>query len=138
MISCPKKFHIDTEDKYTLKPLRHEQFLPESYSVKLKFVRNDTIQERFKMLSQIWHEEMDGVSSVQLKISHLAYQEVIQMGEAVVPYILDEIKENGGGGWFIALAKILKHNPVPDEHKRDMDLIIDDWLRYAKKLRLDS
>jgi len=146
MISCPEKIQEVPKDLYEIKR-RDEKYASvgsgekiislEGLLPNIRFIRNEKLRERFIRLSKIWHEDMDGVSSVQLKTSHWAYQEVINLGESAVPYILEETIKVGGGGWFLALAKIMKHNPVRAEHKMSMDKILDDWLTYAKELRLD-
>jgi len=41
-------------------------------------------------------------------------------GESAVPYILEETIKVGGAV-VLALAKIMKHNPVRAEHKMSMD-----------------
>lgn len=142
MIECPEKIKIKSDAGYDVKPTSEKTAIPAlvhygSKHRELKFARNEKLRERFNKLSQIWHEEMDGVSSIQVKTAHWAYQEVIGLGEPVVPCILDELVEHKEGGWFFALAKILKHNPVRPEHKMDMDQVLEDWLTYARELRLD-
>ncbi len=140
MIQCPEKMKIKSDDSYEIRPARKRKPIVVRFDNKqreLRFTRNEKLKQRFSKLSQIWHEEMDGVSSIQLKISHWAYEEIVNLGEPVVPLIMDELKSTGDGGWFAALAKILKVNPVLKEHRMDMDKVLSDWVRYTEELRLD-
>ncbi|MFO0966710.1 MAG: hypothetical protein U0793_14145 [Gemmataceae bacterium] len=50
---------------------------------------------RFGRLSRTWKKETRFVSNVRTKAMHIAYQKIIGMGQAAVPLILADLRDNG-------------------------------------------
>ncbi|MGK2965213.1 MAG: hypothetical protein ACSLFM_06360 [Tepidiformaceae bacterium] len=86
----------------------------------------------FAALSEWWHESTDVLSSPSEKAEHPAYQRVIAMGAAAVPYMLREIDETQGGDWYIALRRILGFSPVPPEAAASSKAVRDAWLAWGR------
>lgn len=65
----------------------------------------------FDELSQQWRQDTKFLSSASQIVDHPAYQQIIEFGEPMLPFILEEVR-NERGHWFFALHKITGH--VPD------------------------
>lgn len=70
-----------------------------------------TLADRFKQLAAKWRDETIFSSSIQSTVLNAHYQSIIGMGPAVVPFIFEELKTNGGH-WYWALQSILGQNPA--------------------------
>ena len=71
-------------------------------------------------------------SSLTDKTSSPAYTEIVQMGWAAVPLILRELSE-APDYWFAALREITGENPVPGEHRGNLEFMANDWLLWARR-----
>jgi hypothetical protein len=91
-----------------------------------------TTSERFEVLFQRWKKETALLSSGTAIVGHPAYQEVIEMGDAVVPFILIKLQEDPQH-LFYALYKITGENPVPKAHAGDLDSMTADWLDWGRQ-----
>jgi hypothetical protein len=98
--------------------------------------RQEEIELTFNTLVQQWREENRGVSSTNQMCMHPAYQQIIGMGEAVIPLLLREL-EKKSGQWFWALKSISREDPVPPEHRGKTKEMIKIWLEWGKQI-LDS
>lgn len=90
------------------------------------------ITDRFYDLARRWSQETMFSSSLADKTSSPAYREIVQMGWAAVPLILRELSE-APDYWFAALREITGENPVPGEHRGNLESMADDWLLWARK-----
>ena len=93
-----------------------------------------TYQERFRELARRWRAETKTLSSTTDRVLHSAYQDIIGMGERVVPLILSELKENGGH-WFWALRHITHENPVPPQDSGKIKKMTEAWIRWGQERR---
>ncbi len=66
----------------------------------------------FSDLAQRWRRETAAHSVLQKKVLHPAYQRIIGLGPAVVPYILRELQREPAH-WFWALNAITGADPAP-------------------------
>jgi len=90
------------------------------------------LQARFDALARKWKQETALLSDSQAIASHPAYLEVITLGMAVVPLILRDMARDESH-WFEALKAITNENPVPVEHRRYIDLMVQDWLAWGQQ-----
>lgn len=93
-------------------------------------VVDDQLSQRFRKLAAVWQEECCHLSSVREMALHPAYQQIIGMGPAVLPYLLDEL-EREPDHWFWALQSITGADPVRPEHQGRVGEMAQDWLRWA-------
>lgn len=70
-----------------------------------------SLEARFRALAKRWKADTEADSSIARMIRHPAYQEIIGMGEPVVPLLLAEL-EYEPDFWFAALQKITGADPV--------------------------
>ena len=95
-------------------------------------VSQSSVGARFRRLAEIWLAAVLNISSVEDMILHPAYQEIIGMGPAVLPLLLEEL-EREPNHWFAALVAVSGGaNPVAAEDQGDLDRMTDAWLQWAE------
>lgn len=78
-----------------------------------------------------WKQDTAFTSSLTEMLLHPSYQRIIGLGPDVVPFILMELKDNGGH-WFWALAALSGENPVKPEHQGKPRLMKEAWLAWGQ------
>lgn len=91
-------------------------------------------ESRFLSLTSEWEKDTFLSSSVTEICSHPAYQQIIEMGNSVLPFIFRELSKRPGH-WFCALKSITGKDPVPNEKKGQMKEMATIWLRWWIKNR---
>ncbi|OUL34352.1 hypothetical protein BV375_04700 [Nostoc sp. 106C] len=89
------------------------------------------IEATFTALVNQWLEETRGMSSINQMSMHPAYQQIIGMGEVVIPLLLREL-ERKSGHWFWALKSITREDPVPPEYRGKVNKMIKAWLDWGR------
>jgi hypothetical protein len=89
-------------------------------------------QEKFTELASQWTKDVEDMSSTVEMVKHPAYQEIINMGKAVIPLMLKDLSQNPLY-WLTALRQITQENPVPPEHKGKVKQMAEDWLNWGKE-----
>lgn len=90
----------------------------------------ESVAEQFERLAADWHKAVAHHSSSRIRDNHAAYQEIIGMGQAVVPHLLRDLAVNRRH-WFSALAVITGADPVPAADAGNIPRITEAWLRWA-------
>ncbi len=90
------------------------------------------VEERFQRLASIWKAERGPTSSITAIATHPAYQQIIGMGPAVIPFILREL-ERELDHWFWALKAITGEDPIPPESRGKMRAMAEAWLRWGRE-----
>lgn len=88
------------------------------------------VAQQFYQLRHILNQETSGLSGGREK--HWAYQQIIGLGQAVVPLLLAELRDDPDW-WGYALFQITGENPVPDEHAGRLLKIAADWLKWGEE-----
>jgi hypothetical protein len=83
-------------------------------------------------LEKTWIAEVGHVSSSTALRNHPAFQEIISMGEAVVPLMFRDLEERPRL-WVWALPKITGADPVPESDRGDIAKMSAAWLRWGKE-----
>jgi hypothetical protein len=86
----------------------------------------------FHSLAQDWKEETSHLSNIAKRALHPAYQEIIGMGEGVIPLLLAELKREPDD-WFWALRAITGANPVPPASRGNVHAMADAWLCWGRE-----
>lgn len=86
---------------------------------------------RFARLARRWRDETELLSSVSKIVFHPAYQGIMAMGRAALPWIFDDLREHGADHWHWALHHITGENPVPPDLAGRLSAIRDCWLAWA-------
>lgn len=95
-------------------------------------VDSPTESEKFRHLTNRWLSETEFLSDGDQIAMHPAHLEIIGLGKGILPLIFHELREHGGL-WFVALRAITGENPVPEEHEGRVDMMKEDWLRWANE-----
>jgi hypothetical protein len=82
-----------------------------------------------------WKADTVYTSSMTDIVLHPAYQRIIGLGPDVVPYVLQELSENGGH-WFWALQALTGENPVPQEDRGRTKRMAAAWIEWGKRCQL--
>ena len=104
-----------------------------------KTTKEEELEATFNELVKIWRKETGFHSNDYFIVNHPAYQQIIEMGEAVLPLIFREMETNGGH-WFWALRAITGANPEPPPKKLpagwvglDIKAIYKAWLQWGRE-----
>jgi hypothetical protein len=87
---------------------------------------------RFEILAEWWRQDTITLSSPSRKIAHPAYQRIIALGEPMIPYILEELRDKGGA-WFAALEQITQIPLIEGEARYDFNRARSAWLEWGKR-----
>lgn len=91
----------------------------------------ETVEERFRRLEAVWVAEVGHHSSTSKLISHPAFQEIVRMGDAVVPFMLADLEERPRL-WVWALPDITGADPVPPSDRGNIAKMSEAWLKWAR------
>ena len=97
------------------------------------FMPQSQAKQEFDQLVEIWKAETQIVSSVTEMVAHPAYQQIIGMGSAAVPLIIEQLTIEPDH-WFSALKAITGEDPVPDDAKGDLDQMTKAWLEWEQRI----
>lgn len=91
-----------------------------------------SIEEKFAVLANRWHDETDFLSSPSRITGNDTYLQIISMGKRVIPLILEDLKERGGH-WYRALRILSGEDPVPIEARGDVEQMKRTWLKWGRE-----
>ncbi len=91
-----------------------------------------SLRERFGALVVRWKRERGPHSSSAHLTDHPAYQDIIALGPAVVPLLLQEL-ECCPDHWFRALQVLTGTNPVPEACRGHVREMAKAWLRWGRE-----
>ena len=91
-----------------------------------------SVDQQVNDLLARWRSETAHLSSSGQRFSHPAYQQLVALGEAALPALLADLRTTYDGHLSKALAAITGAMPVPPEHRGQIRLIAEDWLRWAR------
>ena len=91
----------------------------------------ETVEQRFRRLEAALRAATVHLSSTSKIVNHPAFQEIIQLGNAIVPFLLRDLSERPRL-WVWALPAITGANPVPAKDAGDIAAMSAAWLRWAK------
>ena len=89
-------------------------------------------RERFRDLADQWEKDTVLLSSSTQAARHPAHREIVSMGEAVVPLILERMKSQGGH-WFHALHDITGADPVDFDDRGKIGAMQASWLEWGER-----
>jgi hypothetical protein len=89
----------------------------------------ERFRSEFVALAQQWRRDTRHLSQVAKKIAHPAYLRITGMGAAVVPLLLEELRERPAH-WFAALRATTNVDPSPTEATPSQAR--EAWLEWGK------
>ena len=96
-----------------------------------KQVVKGSVEQDFRQLASAWKAAEGVSSSLTERFAHPAYQQIIAMGEAAVPYLLAEL-ERQPDWWFAALKSITGADPVPASDRGRLSEMTRAWLQWGR------
>lgn len=104
--------------------------VPQTPSVELK------LEETFYELAEQWRRETGFHSSPAMKFQHPLYLQIIGLGQAIIPFLLREVKK-GSASWFVALRAITRlprdKDPVTPDQAVSVKQMCEAWVRWGKE-----
>jgi hypothetical protein len=93
--------------------------------------RAEAVPSRFKELARQWRKATGHLSLASRMAAHPAYEEIVDMGWAAVPLLLDELRRKPDH-WFIALERITGENPVAKADEGDVKKMAKAWVKWGE------
>jgi hypothetical protein len=94
-------------------------------------VVTESIESQFRRLEAIWTAETGFLSSYTDIVEHPTFQEIIRLGEPVVPLMLRDLAQRPRL-WVWALPKITGADPVPPNQSGNIGQLSEAWLRWGR------
>jgi hypothetical protein len=92
-------------------------------------IRRSNIQQQFTQLADTWQQETAHQSNMTKRAMHPAYQRIVGMGPAVVPFILERFRKGALEQWFWALTAITGENPITEDIAGNMEKMAKAWVQ---------
>jgi len=89
-------------------------------------------EQRFRELTARWRKDTAFLSSTSEIATHPAYQQLIGMGPAALPFIFAELRKRPAL-WFWALRSITGEDPVPTTARGNLGQMTAAWLHWASQ-----
>ena len=86
----------------------------------------------FDELAQEWQQATRFLSYLTDMTSHPAYQRIIGMGKAAVPFLLERLRRKPDH-WFWALKSITGVDPANDDARGDLNAMSQAWLDWGRQ-----
>jgi len=102
-----------------------------SIKLKAKIEAETEIKPEFENLVKVWKKATHHYSFIRQKIVHPAYLRIIGMGEKVLPFILEELRERPSASWFPALEAISGNDAA--QTAKSVDEAVQSWLSWGKR-----
>lgn len=99
---------------------------------KAKPIFKKSTETKFAILVNEWRATRNSLSSGIEMFTNPAYQQIIGMGQEVVPLILREL-ERDVDHWFWALKAITGTDPAPPSSRGRLRLMASAWFIWARK-----
>ncbi len=92
----------------------------------------ETVEQRFRRLEAVWEAETAYLSSHTEIVAHPAFQEIVRLGNEVVPFLLRDL-ERRPSLLVWALPRITGANPVPTSDSGKLAKMSEAWVRWGTK-----
>ena len=93
--------------------------------------RDARLDAAFRELVRESREDTRYLSSTTQMVAHPAYRKIVQLGPAVVPLLLEELRREPDH-WFAALREITGENPVAPEDRGKVEAMAEAWVRWGE------
>ena len=91
------------------------------------------VARRFQDLVSQWKTTTRYRSNTHALRNHPVYQELIALGEPVVPLILAELERESSVSWMTVLVGITGEDPVPPALAGRVDAMARAWLEWGRQ-----
>jgi hypothetical protein len=93
-------------------------------------IERERLKAQFRVLADQWKRETGHLSRMSHRAEHPAYRQIIAMGEAVIPILLEDLNQTHDH-WFLALMELTGQNPVKQADAGFVDRMADAWIRWG-------
>ena len=93
---------------------------------------DDDLYREFRRLAEKWEEETSGYAFRSRAVQHVEHQQIVDMGERVIPWMLDDVAA-GQGDWFYALRLLTGANPIKEEERGYVPKMRAAWLKWERQ-----
>ncbi len=93
----------------------------------------ESVEQQVVRLLGRWRQETAYLSSSTRITEHPAYQELITLGPAALPFLFRDLEQTGDGHLSKALATITGAHPVGPDERGQVRKIAETWLRWARE-----
>jgi hypothetical protein len=90
------------------------------------------LRKRFQTLAADWKAARGHSSSINAWARLPAYREIIELGAAVIPLLLEEL-EREPDHWFWALKELTNENPVTPASRGNVTEMAKCWIEWGKQ-----
>jgi hypothetical protein len=90
------------------------------------------LKVKFDELSEKWKNDTRLSSSVTDIVENKYYRDIINIGQAVLPMILNDLKSSPGH-WFHALKEITGEDPIDPKDYGDMTTMQRAWVEWGER-----
>lgn len=94
------------------------------------------LEKKFNEFSKKWKDETGLFSTTYQKIVNDLYFDIVALGNAIVPFILKDLQNNGPAHWHTALKALTQENPIKDEDSVTNKQIKEAWIQWGKSKNL--
>jgi hypothetical protein len=91
-----------------------------------------SVKRKFQREANAWRLATEGLSALEDVVGHSSYRQIMKMDKAVLPFILKDLRDNGGR-WYAALEWITDENPVQDKDLGITSRMRESWLKWGRK-----
>ncbi len=92
----------------------------------------ESLEQRFRRLESDWTAATGHLSSSTKIIKHPAFQEIIGLGAAVIPFMLRDLRERPRL-WVWALPEIAGANPAAAAEGGNIAKLSQAWLEWGRE-----
>jgi hypothetical protein len=89
----------------------------------------------FGALVRVWEEDNQYVSSTSQIVEHPAFRRIVELGDAVVPLLLAEVRRRPSH-LVIALKRITDADPAAPEDRGKFRAMADAWVKWGEERKL--
>jgi hypothetical protein len=91
----------------------------------------ETVEQRFRRLEAQWQADTQFLSDPRRIINHPAFQQIIALGNEVVPFLLRDLQARPSL-WVWALPEITGQDPVPASDAGNIRKMSDAWVQWGR------
>ena len=96
-----------------------------------------SVREQFAALAEKWRDETSDISSLTQTFLNQAYQDIIGLGPAAIPLLLEEVRDRPDL-WFHALRSIVHQDLVDPADSGNVQKMAAAWLKWGRDNKLVS
>jgi hypothetical protein len=93
----------------------------------------ETTEQRVLRLLKSWREQTAYLSSSTRMTENPAYQELMTLGNAALPFLFRDLEQTKDGHLAKALGAITGARPVPAEDRGQIAKVAEAWLTWARE-----